>query len=264
MENVYKSYGRIKALNGLSIEVGKGITGLIGPNGAGKTTTIKIALGLLRPDKGIVKIYGMNPWDLDYEAKSKIGVAHENISFPGNIVVKDYLKFVARLRGLSDVDKHVKEILKFVGLDRHEYRRIGELSAGMKQKLNLAQALIGYPEFVILDEPDSGLDVEGIKTLSLFIKELSEKVKDIDKKSLKRYLITAEKSGRLPDTSGLTTREILDKLRLLEKGKLKRAAIILFAKDPNKFYPNITVLQMALQQVFYFNIENSQMKYLLF
>jgi len=158
IENLYKSFGRVRALNGVSLRVERGVTGLIGPNGAGKTTTIKIALGLLRADRGSVKFFGLDPWAMGHEVRRRVGVLHEGAPMPKYLTVESYLRYVASFRGLRRPEESVREALELVQADRFKHRRIGELSAGMRQRVGLAQALLGYPEFVILDEPLAYLD----------------------------------------------------------------------------------------------------------
>ena len=174
MFNVFKQYGRIIALNGITLKVGKGVTGLIGPNGAGKTTTIKIAIGLTKPDSGRVELFGFNPWNCDWRIRRQVGVLFENNVLPSHFIVKDFLKYVAKFKELKNIEESIDEILKLVGLNRYSHRRIGELSAGLKQRLGLAQALIGYPELVILDEPLVYLDPGGRSELLNLIERLAK------------------------------------------------------------------------------------------
>ncbi|OYT31228.1 MAG: ABC transporter ATP-binding protein [Thermoprotei archaeon] len=158
LENVYKRFGRVQALNGLSLQVKPGtIFGLIGPNGAGKTTTVRITAGIIRCDSGLVEVFGENPWD-NIEVKSRIGVLHERVSYPKNLKVLDFLTRVANIYGVSDAEKRALEVLKLVDLVNAKNRAIKGLSAGMLQKLGLAQAIVHDPELVIADEPTANLD----------------------------------------------------------------------------------------------------------
>ena len=154
-ENIHKSYGRIKAVNGLDLKVNEGsIMGLIGPNGAGKTTTIKIILGLLKPDEGKVSVFGEDPWD-NPKIREKIGVIYEKAYFPSHHKVLDYLRRTCRIFGVSE--SRAQEVLEIVGLDAYD-REIKGLSAGMLQKFAIAHALIHSPKLIIADEPASNLD----------------------------------------------------------------------------------------------------------
>ena len=159
-KNIVKRFGKITALNGISLTVNRGIEGLIGPNGAGKTTFINIILGLIRPDEGYISVFGMNPWRDGAEIRERVGVLHEKPQFPKNFTGREYLEIVGSFYGYGkyDVIKKVNKIIRIIDLEKFVDRKIGTYSAGMVQRLGLAQALIGDPEFVILDEPTANLD----------------------------------------------------------------------------------------------------------
>ena len=153
LKGISKRYGKVEALREVSLTINRGVTGLIGPNGSGKTTLIKIVLGLIRPTGGRVRVFGADPWVKGKYVRSRIGVLHEKPRFPGWATGYDFLKFVGELRGLREPDREAKRMLRMVGLWDARNKRIGEYSAGMVQRLGIAQALIGYPELIILDEP---------------------------------------------------------------------------------------------------------------
>lgn len=161
ISNLTKSFGRVRALNGLNLKVDRGVTGLIGPNGSGKTTTIKISLGLLKADGGSVRVFGMDPWTQGYEIRRRLGVLHEKPSYPGELTGLELLKYKASFCGIRDAERRAREVIEAVGLKFAMDRPIKSYSAGMVQRLGLAQAIIGHPEFVILDEPTSNLDPTG-------------------------------------------------------------------------------------------------------
>jgi len=156
--DLFKFFGDVVALDGLNLEVPKGICGFIGPNGAGKTTTINILLGLLKPDSGEAYVFGLDCWRNSYEIKRRVGVLHESPSYPRNFSAQRFLKYVSQIYGIENSEKRVFEMLKLVGLYDVRDRAIKGFSAGMLQRLGLAQALIGEPELVILDEPTANLD----------------------------------------------------------------------------------------------------------
>lgn len=158
VSEIYKDFGNVVALDGFSLEVEPGIFGLIGPNGAGKTTLIRILLGLIKPDVGKAQIFGFNVRDNSLSIRRRVGVLHEKPAFPKNMKALDYLEKVAMI---YDSEKSAEEMLELVELSYASDRKIGHLSAGMHQRLGIAQALIGNPELVILDEPTSNLDVTG-------------------------------------------------------------------------------------------------------
>jgi len=169
---VAKFFGSIPALKSLSLEVPEGISGFIGANGAGKTTTINILLGLLKPDAGQAQVFGMDCWHDSYKIRRRLGILHEKPAYPGNFTGQRYLEHVARLYSVNQPNQRVQELLKEVDMTKAKDRPIKTYSAGMTQRLGLAQALIGDPELAILDEPTANLDpmgriefLEKIKTL---------------------------------------------------------------------------------------------------
>lgn len=156
-----KRFGLVWALRGLDLAVPRGrVFGLIGPNGAGKTTTIRICLGLLRPDAGEARLFGEDPWN-NPAARARVGVLHEHMAFPAFLRVARFLEHVARIYGVGEPRKAALEALELVGLKEAADRRISALSAGMRQRLGIAQALIHRPELVITDEPTANLDPLG-------------------------------------------------------------------------------------------------------
>ena len=162
-ENLAKSYGRVRAVNGLSLKIDEGsISGLIGPNGAGKTTTIKMILGLLRPDGGMVQTFGENPWD-NPEIRKLMGVVYEKAFFPSNQRALDYLQRVCRIYGV--LESRALEVLRMVQLEYARDRPIKGLSAGMLQKFAIAHAMINHPQLVIADEMTSNLDPQARRSL---------------------------------------------------------------------------------------------------
>lgn len=202
VENLHKSYGKVVAVNGLNLRVNEGsIMGLIGPNGAGKTTTIKIILGLLRPDKGKVSVFGEDPWD-NPEIRRQIGVIYEKAYFPSHHKVLDYLKRACRIFGVSE--SRAREVLELVSLDAYD-REIKGLSAGMLQKFAIAHALIHNPKLIIADEPAANLDPEARNNLLELILKL-HKEEDVT------FLIS---SHILPELS-----RVCDSVAIISEGKV--------------------------------------------
>ncbi len=153
---VYKYYGALPALRGASFKVPRGVVaGLVGPNGSGKTTSLKLILGLLKPNSGAVLVRGVEPWRSE-EIRSIIGFLPEKPIYPKGVKVGAFLRLVARLRGLNDAD--ALRAAKLVGIDQYWDKSIGSLSRGYIQRLGIAQAIIGEPEILLLDEPTSNLD----------------------------------------------------------------------------------------------------------
>lgn len=169
-EDLAKSYGKVVAVDGLYLKVDENsVTGLIGPNGAGKTTTIKMILGLLKPDRGHVKVFGQDTWD-NSEIRLQIGVIYENAFFPPHQKVLDYLERVCRIFGVDE--SRALEVLKLVNLQEAHGRSIKALSAGMLQKFAIAHALIHEPQLIIADEMTANLDPQARSALLDLILQL--------------------------------------------------------------------------------------------
>lgn len=176
LENVQKSYGPILALNSISLVLRKGeIFGYIGPNGAGKTTTIKILLGLLRVESGLVKLFNVDPYSDEQQslhARSRIGAMFES---PGHFVyatAEKNLEYYARLHGVKNIDKKIAEVLKLVELYERRHLRVETFSRGMSQRLAFARAIIHDSDLLILDEPTSGFDPTGQRLARNILKKL--------------------------------------------------------------------------------------------
>jgi len=207
-EDLAKRYGKVVAVDGLNLKVEKGtILGLIGPNGAGKTTTIKIILGLLRPDRGKVSVFGEDPWD-NPEIRRDIGVIYEKAYFPSHHRVLDYMQRTCRIFGVPE--SRAREVLELVGLNAYD-REIKGLSAGMLQKFAIAHALIHEPKLIIADEPASNLDPESRSNLLDLILKL-HKEKDVT------FLIS---SHILPELS-----RVCDSVAIINNGKVLASGLL--------------------------------------
>lgn len=173
-DKISKSFGKNLALNELNLHVPKGITGFVGRNGAGKTTAIGILLGLLKPTSGKATVFGLDSWNDSFGIRCRLGVMHEINAYPGNFSSKRYLEHVARIYGVSQAEERIEAQLKAVDLWDACERPIKTYSAGMIRRLGLAQALISYPEFVILDEPTANIDPIGRATFLSIIKRMNK------------------------------------------------------------------------------------------
>ena len=161
----------MRAVDELSFTVPPGrVTGFLGPNGAGKTTTLRCLLGLVRPTSGQVLVGGRPYRDLEQPLRV-VGAALEAASFHPGRSARDHLKFLAQAAGVPV--PRVDEVLATVGLAEFSRRRVGNFSLGMRQRLGLAQALLGDPSVLILDEPANGLDPAGIAWLRGFLRALA-------------------------------------------------------------------------------------------
>jgi ABC-2 type transport system ATP-binding protein len=163
-----KRFGPVLAVDDLSFEVEAGrVTGFLGPNGSGKTTTLRVLLGLVSITGGTATFGGRRYVDLDHPVRH-VGAVLEATSFHPSRRAEDHLKTVALGAGIPLV--RVDETLAQVGLTEVARRRVGKFSLGMRQRLQLATALLGDPEILILDEPSNGLDPQGIQWLRTFIR----------------------------------------------------------------------------------------------
>ena len=178
VNNIVKQYGSHLAVDHLSFRVEKGqIYGFLGPNGAGKSTTMNIITGYLASNEGTVVINGHDILEEPEEAKKCIGYLPEIPPLYPDMTVMEYLDFVAGLKKVqkSEKDEILEDIMVKTYLDSVKDRLIKNLSKGYKQRVGLAQAMIGYPEVIILDEPTVGLDPKQIIEIRELIKELAKK-----------------------------------------------------------------------------------------
>lgn len=156
-----KSYGKQRGITDIELDLYPGdIYGLLGPNGAGKTTLLKLVTGLIRADKGNVSLFGHDMGEQFEQAMSRVGCMIESADFHDFLSADQYLRLVARFYPQMK-KKRMDEVLEIVGLQHARSQKIKQYSTGMKQKLALAAAVMADPEFVILDEPTNGLDIEG-------------------------------------------------------------------------------------------------------
>jgi ABC-2 type transport system ATP-binding protein len=167
LDNVSKSFGSLDVIRGLSFAVGeRSVFGLIGKNGAGKTTTMKMVLGLLKPSAGEITVCGEKVGYGSTKTNRFIGYLPDVPEFYGFMRPMEYLKLCGEISGLKsqDIKKRSVELLELVGLSG-VHRKIGGFSRGMKQRLGIAQALLGAPRLLICDEPTSALDPVGRKEI---------------------------------------------------------------------------------------------------
>jgi Cu-processing system ATP-binding protein len=170
---VVKNYRTVRALRDVSFDLVPGrLSALVGHNGAGKTTLIKLMLGLIRPDRGSIRVLDEDPAAGEFSARRLLGYLPENVAFNAALTGRETLSFYARL-------KHIKPskawaFLDRVGLTDAADRRVGTYSKGMRQRLGLAQALLGRPRVLLLDEPTTGLDPALRQTFYEILDELRD------------------------------------------------------------------------------------------
>ncbi|NCS92411.1 MAG: ABC transporter ATP-binding protein, partial [Leptospira sp.] len=176
VSNLSKSYGEKRAIQNLNFTLEKGeVVGLLGLNGAGKTTTIRILTGYLIPTAGDAKINGKSIFDEPLEAKKKIGYLPESPPLYEEMNVRDYLIFVARIKAVPQEIflQEIERVLSKTGITEVQDHVIGQLSLGFRKRVGIAQALVGNPDVIIMDEPISGLDPKQIIEIRNLIKDLA-------------------------------------------------------------------------------------------
>ncbi|MDP8210254.1 MAG: ATP-binding cassette domain-containing protein [Candidatus Stygibacter australis] len=175
LENLVKDYGTVRAVDHINFEIHDGeILGFLGPNGAGKSTTLKMITCYLSPTKGNIHVDGDNVIENSLEIRKRIGYLPEQNPLYAEMLVYDYLKFVAEIRQVKNFKARLKEIIELCGLHGVVQKPIQTLSKGYKQRVGIAQAIIHDPEILILDEPTSGLDPNQIVEIRELIKELGK------------------------------------------------------------------------------------------
>ena len=175
VKNLFKYYGDQAAVKDISFNVKDGeIVGFLGPNGAGKSTTMKVITGYISASSGDVKVCGL-PVSVDsLNTRQLIGYLPENNPLYLDMYVKEYLAFVANIYKVSDVKDRVSDMIKKVGLEVEQSKKIGALSKGYRQRVGLAQAIIHDPKVLILDEPTSGLDPNQLVEIRELIRSIGK------------------------------------------------------------------------------------------
>ncbi|MCI1209912.1 MAG: ABC transporter ATP-binding protein [Treponema sp.] len=174
VSHLSRNFGTFRAVNDVNFSIPTGeIVGLLGPNGAGKSTTMRMITGFLKPSSGTITIDGKNIEDAAVAAKRKIGYMPEAAPLYAEMIVNDYLAYVARMQG-QDPEIKVPHLCDVCGLKEVMHKNISELSRGYRQRVGLAHALMNDPEILILDEPTSGLDPNQIGEVRNLIKEIGK------------------------------------------------------------------------------------------
>lgn len=214
-----KCYGKHLAANDISLKIPRGsIYGLLGPNGAGKSTTLKMLTGLLYPSKGEIFVFG-EPWQRKH--LERIGALIESPALYGNLTAVENLFIHTKLMGLPE--ERIYEVLEIVDLKDTGKKLASQFSMGMKQRLGIAIALLGYPELLILDEPTNGLDPIGIQ-------ELRELIRSFPKKGITVIL----SSHILPEVS-----QLVDHIGIISDGMLKYQGKINYNEDLEELFMKV-------------------------
>jgi ABC-2 type transport system ATP-binding protein len=175
IEGVVKHYGSVVALDGVSASISEQAVGLLGANGAGKSTLMRTILGLIRPDQGSVRVLGLDSSARSWDIRRRLGYMPEHNALPLGMTARDLVVHMGELRGLPRrvAVLRASEVLFQVGLEEERSRLIRTFSVGMKQRTNLAQAIVHSPSLVILDEPTNGLDPSGRDEMLTLVRRLS-------------------------------------------------------------------------------------------
>ncbi|GCE29727.1 ABC transporter ATP-binding protein [Dictyobacter alpinus] len=177
INGLYKSFGETVAVNHLNLSVPAGsFFGLVGPNGAGKTTTLSMAVGLLRPDAGRVRIFGRDLWKQPLQAKTLLGVLPDGLSLPERLTGRELLTYLGLLRGLDarTVQSRVEELLDVLDLATAQRTLLIDYSTGMRKKIGLASALLHGPRLLVLDEPFEAVDPLSASTIKTILQRFVE------------------------------------------------------------------------------------------
>ncbi len=195
-----RDYGERTALDGIGLRLGRGETLLVlGPNGAGKTTLLRILATLLRPSGGEVRALGCSLPDEAWKLRGRIGfLGHEPLLYR-DLSGRENLRFHARLHGMQGEagEARIGQLLTAVGMERRGDQRVGELSAGMRQRLAIARCVLHEPELLLLDEPDSNLDAEGRELARALIGAGAERTRVIVSHDPARFEAEADQVLRL-------------------------------------------------------------------
>jgi len=219
LESVSVRYGRNQALRDVNVSFPKGAVGLLGPNGAGKTTMIKSLLGLLPPERGQMRVLGLDVRHAPLQIRRRIGYMPESDTHIPGMNAVSFVAFCAELAGLprADAMQRAHEVLYYVGLGEARYRNVEQYSTGMKQRIKLAQALVHDPELLFLDEPTNGMDPKGRD-------EMLELVRDIAHNKQMNLILS---SHLLPDVE-----YTCDHVVVLDKGTVATQGPIEALKGP--------------------------------
>ncbi len=208
IEGLSKNFGRVRALDQVSLSVAEGeVFGFLGPNGAGKTTTIRILLGLQHPDSGTARIGGHDCWTDHSRAARLFGATLEQPALYGFLSGRDNLRLFSRTLGPVD-ENQITELLGTVGMTERANDKVKRYSMGMRQRLALAQAMLGRPRLLILDEPTNGLDPNGIHGLRILLRKLATE----------QHLTIFFSSHLLSEVE-----ELCDRVVVLHRGEVKAA-----------------------------------------
>ena len=216
IEHINKSFGAQQVLKDINLEIPAGqVLGLLGPNGAGKSTLMKILIGLWKPDNGSVSV------------PARIGYLPENNPLYEEMYVVEYLRFMAEMTQIDDCRLKIEELIEKVGLTPEKHKHIRELSKGYRQRVGLAQALLGDPELLILDEPTTGLDPNQLVEIRALIRNIAS-----------QQLRTNSQQPTIILSTHIMqeVREMCDRVVILDHGEIKADKPINEIKDLEQLF----------------------------
>ncbi len=175
--DVAHNYGRVRALQGVSLAVEAGAIGLVGQNGAGKSTLLQILLGLIRPTRGVARVLGVDVRTGGLRVRRRVGYMPERGALVPALRGVEFVALAGRLSGMPrrQALRRAHEVLSYLGLEEARYRYLDQYSVGMKQRLKLAAALVHDPQVLLLDEPTSGLDPDGRTAMLGVLRALAQR-----------------------------------------------------------------------------------------
>ncbi len=211
IEHIHKSFGEQQVLKDINLEIPAGqVLGLLGPNGAGKSTLMKILIGLWKPDSGSASV------------PARIGYLPENNPLYEEMYVAEYLQFMAQMTQIGDCRLKIEDLIEKVGLTPEKHKHIRELSKGYRQRVGLAQALLGDPELLILDEPTTGLDPNQLVEIRALIRNIASQ--QLTANSQQPTIILSTHIMQ-------EVREMCDRVVILDHGQIKADQPINEIKD---------------------------------
>ncbi len=250
-----RRFGHITALDGLSVDLPDGVTGLVGANGAGKSTLIKILLGLLPATTGAAQVLDMDVAHDGERIRERVGYMPEHDCLPPDVTATEFVVHMARMSGLPSIAarERTADTLRHVGLYEERYRLIGGYSTGMRQRVKLAQALVHDPSLVLLDEPTNGLDPTGRDDMLGLIQRIGadfgisvlvtshllgelERICDHVVVVDAGHLLQSSSTAAVTQSSGTLAVEVTDRLSDLVV-LLGRAGLTVFVPDPTQDGP---------------------------
>ena len=228
LSNIVKDYKTMRALNGVDLEIKPGVTGLLGPNGAGKSTLIKVLLGLVKVTSGSGTVLGHKLGVGGRKIRSKVGYVPEDDCYLPGMSGVEVVRFSACLAGLPYVEglRRSHEILDFCGMKQERYRTVENYSTGMRQKIKFAAAIVHDPDFLILDEPTTGLDPEEREALLKRIRYMATDLAQPKSVMLSTHI--------LPDVQ-----TVCDEVVIISKGEIRRCQSLASLSEPTE--PTVTI-----------------------